>query len=169
MRFTNELIAQIAQFLAEIGIEVHAANLNGETFLPGLHIDAGVIYVDEAHLLYPGDILHEAGHLAVMAPEDRRKTGAHVGEDGGFEMAAIAWSYAAALHIGIDPAVVFHADGYRGGGQNIIENFRNRRYFGVPILQWLGMTLDEATAARTGGAPFPHMVKWLSNGLPSGA
>ena len=57
-------------------------------------------------------------------------------------MMAIAWSYAASVHLQLDPSVVFHADGYRGGSQSLIENFTGGRYIAVPTLQWLGMTAE---------------------------
>ena len=75
----------------------------------------------------------------------------NLGGDGGEEMGAIAWSYAAALHIGLDPAVVFHAAGYRGGSQSLLENFRAGRPIGVPILQWAGLNGDD----------YPRMIRWL--------
>ncbi|ABF40194.1 hypothetical protein Acid345_1191 [Candidatus Koribacter versatilis Ellin345] len=161
MPFRDPVTAQIAAFVTEIGLEIRTVELTGENFLPGLRIEGSVILVDEAQLLYPGDILHEAGHLAVMTPEDRRTTGEHAGEDAGFEMAAIAWSYAAALHIGIDPLIVFHANGYKGGGANIVENFRKGQFFGVPLLQWMEMTAEPRQAEKLGRPPFPQMRKWL--------
>jgi hypothetical protein len=36
----------------------------------------------------------------------------------GEEMAAIAWSYAACVHLGLEPTVVFHSDGYKGGSES---------------------------------------------------
>ncbi len=161
MPFRDPITTRIAAFVTEIGLEIRSVELHGECFLPGLRIENGTILVDEAQLLYPGDILHEAGHLAVMSPEERHTTGAHAGEDAGFEMAAIAWSYAAALHIGIDPLIVFHGNGYKGGGTNIVENFRQGRFFGVPILQWLDMTCEPRQAEPLGQKSFPHMRKWL--------
>lgn len=64
--FKNELTAKIADFLTEIGIEIGLARLSEPTFLPGILIDGGKILVDEEKLAYPGDLLHEAGHLAVV-------------------------------------------------------------------------------------------------------
>ena len=32
---------------------------------------------------------------------------------------------------------------------------------GVPLLQWMGLTLDRKRAAEAGAEPFPHMVRWL--------
>ena len=73
----------------------------------------------------------------------------------------LLWSYAAALHIGIELAVVFHSGGYRGGSQAILKNFSQERYFGVPLLQWFGLTADKKNAAQLQVAPYPHMLKWL--------
>jgi hypothetical protein len=147
--------ARIAGFLREVGLTVHERPISGPTFLPGLTIDRGALVIDEARLLYPGDILHEAGHLAVLTPDVRQNADGDVGDDGGLEMAAIAWSYAAALHIGLDPSVVFHADGYKGGSNSLLENFASGCYIGLPVLVWAEMT------AATGARPYPSMTRWL--------
>jgi hypothetical protein len=161
MNPTAEITARITAFLHEIGIPSRATELNGPTVLPGIRIERGAILYDEAQLLYPGDLLHEAGHLAMMTPEDRQAANADTGDDGGFEMAAIAWSYAAALHIGIDPAIVFHPHGYFGGSQSILTNFSQGNFFGVPILQWLNMTVEPGKRGPHDPEHFPHMKKWL--------
>jgi hypothetical protein len=47
-------------------------------------------------------------------------------------MGAIAWSYAAALQIGLDPGIVFHAAGYRGSSQELGSGALSRSaYFGM--------------------------------------
>ena len=84
-----------------------------------------------------------------------------MGADGGLEMAAIAWSYAAAVHLNLDPAVVFHEEGYRGGAQTILENFQAGRYIGVPLLQYMGLTADAKRAQAINVEPYPHMLRWL--------
>lgn len=157
----TEITARITTFLHEIGIPTRATELSGSTVLPGIRIERGTILYDEAQLLYPGDLLHEAGHLAMMSSEQRQAAHADTGDDGGFEMAAIAWSYAAALRIGIDPAIVFHPHGYFGGGQNILTNFSQGHYFGVPLLQWMGMTVEPKKANLGDPELFPRMKKWL--------
>jgi hypothetical protein len=147
--------------LRAIGLDVRTGDVGDQTFLPGIKIDHGGLLVDEARLKYPGDLLHEAGHLAVMSPERRGRAHIDVGQQAAEEMMAIAWSYAALVHLRLDPAVVFHPDGYRGGSQALIENFTSGRTIGLPMLQWLGMSLDAKRAAETGGAPYPAMLKWL--------
>ncbi len=157
----NELVDTIMGFLSEIGLSVCDGEIRGQTFLPGILIDHGTLRVDRTQLEYPGDLLHEAGHLAVMTPERRQRTHINVGKDGGEEMAAIAWSYAAALHLQIDPAIVFHNGGYRGGSSALLENFAQGRYIAVPLLQWMGLTTEPKPARARGVEPYPKMEKWL--------
>lgn len=150
---------RLVGFLEEIGFTVRRAELPEGTFLPGIQIEAGALLVDEARLAHPGDLLHEAGHLAVLAPAERRVAGENLASGPGEEMAAIAWSYAACVHLGLDPALVFHDHGYKGEGQALRENFAAGRYIGVPLLQWYGLTRERADGA---GAPvYPRMGRWL--------
>lgn len=159
--FEDPLTARIVDFVRSIGLSVVCGQLGDTAFLPGLALQTGGIVIDEARLLYPGDILHEAGHLAVMPVEKRAQTQGRLVADGGEEMGAIAWSYAAALHMGLDPAVLFHPDGYKDGAHALLENFAAGRYVGVPYLQWLGLTLEPPRAALQGVPPYPHMLRWL--------
>jgi hypothetical protein len=160
-RYADPLTSCMAGFLAGIGLDTGPAVLSEAGFLDGLMISHGVLLIDEVRLGYPGDLLHEAGHLAVVPGEKRKLLYGSAGSDPGEEMAAIAWSYAAALYIGIDPAVVFHPKGYAGGSQAILLNFSQGRYFGVPMLEWFGLTADQKTAALLQVSRYPHMLKWL--------
>jgi hypothetical protein len=144
----------IVEFLTTIGLEVRLEQIEGSTVLPGMTVDRGALVVDETRLAHVGDLLHEAGHLAVVPAADRGALTVDMGSDGGNEMAALAWSYAAALHLRLAPEVVFHDDGYRGGARSLIENFEQGRYVGVPILVWRGMTTAET---------FPSMARWLAS------
>lgn len=159
--FSNPLTEKLCRFIRGIGIAVEAAEINEETFLPGLLIRGGRILVDENKLSYPGDLLHEAAHLAITAPEKRAESHDEVGDNGGDEMMAIAWSWAVLVHLELEPHVVFHPDGYKGWSTTIIDNFSKGRYFGVPLLQWLGMTANEQQAEELGVLPYPHMIKWV--------
>lgn len=152
---------QIVGFLRDIGLEIEPDTLDDDAFLPGIIIRNGGIIYDETRMLYPGDLLHEAGHLAVMTSSDRAHADGNLKAGGGEEMAAIAWSYAAALHIGIDPGIVFHEHGYRKGSNSLLQNFGDGKYLGVPMLQWLGLAVDDKNAGARGVAPYPHMLRWL--------
>lgn len=152
-------------FLEEIGIETAFRKIDTVCFLPGLSIENGQIIIDKEQLKYPGDILHEAGHIAVVpAPERISLNAASIEKRENREaeeMMAIAWSYAACIHLNIDPLLVFHEHGYKAGGKNIADNFSNKNYFGVPMLQWVGLTVDEKNAVELNVEPYPHMMRWL--------
>ena len=147
---------RIVAFLREIGIPVTAADLS-QSFLPGLTIERGGLLVDDSRLEYPGDLLHEAGHIAVAPPEARPLMSGSLGDVPGLdtetlEWAAIPWSYAAALEIGIDPALVFHEGGYHGHSAGLLRNFE----IGVPI--GLHLLVD---GGMTSAEIYPKMLSWL--------
>ena len=159
--FDNPITQQLADFLNGIGIGVRRGEIQEETFLPGIRLEDGGMVVDEGRLSFPGDMLHEAGHLAVIPPDRRRTVHINAGDDAAEEMMAIAWSYAAAVHLGLDIAILFHEHGYRGGSAGLIENFSRGRYFGVPMLQWVGLAMEPGRESENGIAPYPHMIRWL--------
>jgi hypothetical protein len=135
---------------------VTAADLP-QSFLPGLTIERGGLLVDTARLEYPGDLLHEAGHIAVAPPGSRPAMSGSLDDvpdldTSTLEWAAIPWSYAAALEIGIDPALVFHDGGYHGHSAGLLGNFRVGVPIGVHLLVDAGMTTPDA---------YPGMLHWL--------
>jgi hypothetical protein len=157
--FADPLTERLVAFVRGIGIEVRTATLPEKTVLPGLDIRHGAILVDVERLAHPGDILHETGPLAVTDPAER--SAPQLSPTPADEMTSIAWSYAALRHLALDPAIVFHEDGYKGEAESLIENFTAGRYFGVPMLQFYGMAFEPRRAAATGAEPYPPMLRWL--------
>lgn len=161
----SERIDKVVAFLQSIGIPVHFSAIETSCFLPGISIVNGEIYIDMQQLKYPGDILHEAGHIAVVPAADRKTLNEHTVSEREMrdaeEMMAIAWSYAACVHLNMDATFVFHDNGYKGGGSSIAENFNEGRYFGVPMLQWTGMALEKKSSDNPDAPVYPQMLKWL--------
>jgi hypothetical protein len=162
-KFHNELVVKIASFLEEIGIAVEQGSVNDGAFLPGIEVVNGGLVVDELKLLSPGDLLHEAGHLAVAPPDIRNKLSGQVeipkADLNAIESAAMCWSYAACVHLQIDPRVVFHEHGYHGHSENLLLNFELGVFPGVHELVSARMT---GTAGEPAGLPiFPLMGKWM--------
>jgi hypothetical protein len=158
--------AKIIEFIKNIGIQIEFCTIIDDTFLPGLRIEKGILQIDTNKLSYIGDTLHEAGHIALMLPEERKNlSGALEEQDknnaAATEMAVIAWTYAACLEINIDPVVVFHPDGYKGESESILYNFKHGHYFGVPILEWYGMTDRVTDTQQNNTQSYPKMVSWL--------
>lgn len=153
---------KIIHFLEEIGIPVIETELPGDCFLPGLAIEKNTILMDPAKMKYPGDLLHEAGHIAVTEEALRPLIGtADMDPEWptpGDEIASILWSYAALTHIGISPEVVFHPHGYKEQSDWFIREFQNENYIGLPLLEWMGFCHAKE---KDGMKPFPHMLKWL--------
>ncbi|MCL9805257.1 hypothetical protein NAT51_06980 [Flavobacterium amniphilum] len=162
-----EEITKIFNFLSEIGIEIREEKLENDTFLPGLTLKSNAVVVDLEKLKYPGDLLHEAGHIAVTSPENRSRIGTPEMDqnwpDGGEEMAAILWSYAAALHLNLPLEFVFHPDGYKNESEWLISNFEKENYVGLPFLEWIGLTYGKENAIKNDTSPFPVMQKWIRN------
>lgn len=146
-------------FMDEIGLCWEPAELDSTSFLPGLCIQDGCLRVDAARLRFPGDILHEAGHLAVTPAVDRSRLGPGGLQDPGLEIASLAWSYAACRHLGLAPEVVFHPDGYKGQAAWLAENFRSGGNMGQPLLAWMGLT--SWGTQGDGTARYPAMARWL--------
>lgn len=157
----------VEHFLTQIGIPVIEETITEDTFLPGILIRNGTLVVDRAKMLYPGDLLHEAGHIAVTPPEERVTKAGNMSDDknmnesAGEEIMAICWSYAAAVHLGLPPEYVFHPEGYKGASKWYIEQFAAGIYIGLPALQWLGLCYDAKRAQEHQVAPYPHMIRWL--------
>jgi hypothetical protein len=162
-----ELVGKLTNFLRQAGIEVKFDTLDPDTPLPGLTITDGALTVDPELLLYPGDLLHEAGHLAPFPLSVRKAMNGRLDNSDqnlAGEVMAFAWSYAACLHLDIDPRIVFHGGGYQGGGDHIAETFlQGRTVPGVPLMEWYGLTYTNERAQQLGEKPFPHLIKWVND------
>lgn len=157
--FSNPLVSKLTKFVESIGISVESSSIDWKTQFPGLDIRAGAVLVDESRLVHPGNILHEAGHIAVHDPA--RRPALKFSPSHGEELSALAWSYAAVVHLGLDSELVFYPGSYHGWHESLQLNFSEGRYIGIPLLQRYGMAFDKPTAVERGVDPYPHMVRWL--------
>lgn len=162
----NEIeIKKVIQFLDEVGIAVIEKELPDTTFLPGLEIENDRILVDYGKLKYPGDILHEAGHIAVTSLSERKFIGTDkMSADWptqGDEIVSILWSFAALSYLNLDSDFVFHPDGYKGSSNWFIENFTSGNYMGLPLLQWFKMAYTNDEISENEKLAFPVMKNWL--------
>src|SRR5258708_36167735 len=119
---------------------------------------------DESKLSYRGGLLEEGGYLA-MAPASLRHslsdevTIPNVRMET-VEIQTIAWSYAAMVHLRLEPKVVFHDGGYGVESERLLFNFSNGVYIGINGLVDAGLTAIGKSAAEMGVPEFPHMIKW---------
>ena len=157
----HRTIARIVAFLRDAGFEVATREVPQPTLLPGITVEGGTLVYDPERVRFPGDLLHEAGHLAVLPPAERNRLIDDAGDDGGMEMGAIAWSYAALVHLGLPLDLLFHDAGYKGEAAWLREIFAAGQYIGVPILEWRGMTDYQRCPESAETNVYPAMKRWL--------
>ena len=155
------MLTRISEFLRGLGLRVEERAIARETLVAGVDIVGGTLVVDAPRLCMPADVLHEAAHILLTPAAERAALHNPLVSSPAEEMSAIAWTWAAALHLQIDPAEVFHEHVLSGNGPTLLENFSAGRYVGVPMLQFWGMTLDAKQAAQRGQLPYPHMLSWV--------
>jgi hypothetical protein len=162
---SNLEFTKIITFLKDIGIDIVEKELDEATFLPGLSLGSNCIFIDLEKLEYPGDILHEAGHLAVTTPLERHQIGTeNMSKDWpsqGEEIATMLWSFAACKHLELPLEYVFHAGGYKGSSNWLMDNFSSGNYIGLPFLEWTQMSLSIEKAHEHNKPAFPEMIKWM--------
>lgn len=141
-------LVTILAFLDRIGIPHQAAELGEDTFLPGIAIEGGRLLIDGQKLLYPGDVLHEAGHIALTPPSERPFLNQDVlgsqSPKESEEIGVLLWTYLVSKEIGLPVEVVFHAGGYKGGSNWLIEQFEGGTLIGLPLLVWMGIVERDA-------------------------
>ena len=158
-------VDRVVAFLRGIGLVVEQGVLDEPCFLPGVRIRRGGIVFDRARLLAAGDLLHEAGHVALTPSTHRHALDGDVRPEQhhphGGEVEAIAWSYAASLAIGLPLEELFHAQGYKGQAQALSFSYALGVYPGAAGLAELGLAASGESARRLGLDPYPHMLRWL--------
>jgi hypothetical protein len=161
----ERLAEKLCDFLEEIGIATSFSRIEKGTFLHGIEVKKGGLVIDLESLSWPGDILHEAGHIALVRGSDRPTINGEVTVGGEqpavVETAAIAWSFAAAVHLGVDPELIFHRGGYSGAGQDLLFGLNLGVIPGLVLLEKFGLTYGPNSSAKFGVPPFPVMQKWL--------
>jgi hypothetical protein len=155
----------IFAFIEGIGLPIRETPLPGDTFLPGVELREGGILVDPARLQWPGDLLHEAGHLAVLpsrvrhvAEEDQPNAAdaEHAGE-----LEAMAWAYAAVQALEIPVDVLIHEGGYRGRSRDLLQMYAFGVYPGLKGLCDAGLAAAPGFTPDCGELRYPRMLKWL--------
>ena len=143
-------LQKIARFLQEIGLGCKFEQ-GAHGFLEKVRIEAGGLFVDPTAL--PADVLHEAGHLAVLPGRFRPLAGRDIGSvqkmmydhvdfsdpDHGEARAAMqsgdpeatAWAWAAGKHLGLDPKKIIEGASYGGDGDAIRYMLQSNRYLGI--------------------------------------
>jgi hypothetical protein len=156
----QETLTTIIGFIRSIGITIEEGLVAPGSFLPDIEIKNGGIIYDPEKLAHPGDLLHEAGHIAVSIPSERPTLSGNITEADskkmGDELAVLLWTWAASLHLQLPPQVVFHPEGYRGDSEWLIQQFSTGKYIGLPLIIWMKLAKDPNEENG-----FPRMLRWM--------
>jgi hypothetical protein len=151
----------VVAFIRSIGIGVREAAIQRKTLVPGIDIVLGTLVVDRGAMCQSADLLHEAAHIALTRRDQRSVLDGTICSSAAEEISAIAWTWAAALHLGIAPHEVFHDKVISGNGPTLRENFAAGRYVGVPMLQYWGLTIEKRSPRHDDAVVYPGMIAWV--------
>lgn len=182
MDSTSALIAQAIGFLREIGLSIQKED-NVSGFSPGVEIRHGGLVVDPFNVQM-ADLLHEAGHLAIMPGQFRHLLNGNLMD--GLEQAleavsgfdpesplvravlqctdpeATAWAWAAGCHLELPSEQIIRDQDYAGSGESIRLALALRHYVGINGLDRAGLTAaNERSAYITGLTVYPSLCRWL--------
>lgn len=176
--------ALVTRFLEGLGFTIRICpGVNG--FLSDIAIVDGELHVARRDDDLAGELLHEAGHLAVLPEQFRSQASGDLSgviqlmsdwldahaptlhpDDARVrailqagETETVAWSYAAANELGIDTRIPFYR-GFDGEGLDLHAQVASGCYFGVHGLAAAGMS---DIPRRWSTTPFPKMKRWLQN------
>lgn len=176
------ILDRIGAFLDSIGLKSEKVTATSG-LLPEIEIREGrVLYTSSCH---PGDLLHEAGHLALLPSRWRGWVNGDVSESseriyedlvrigtefespvylavlqsGDQEVTAWAWAAAVHLDIPMNDRINMSPDTYQGGARDIRIMLQMGKYVGIHGLQHAGY-------CRAGNHPYrglpryPQMAFW---------
>lgn len=184
----NEHTRRTIDFLVGIGIPCRQGSSDTSGFLDGVRIDSGTIVF--APSAPASNLLHEAGHLAILPGEYRRlaqtdvskaqrqlleEVGPRVLASGDPDTIlgrvmmqtgdpeATAWAWAAGEALGLPGSVVIGDAEYDGEGGSIRLALKMRRYIGIHGLAHAGFCVTRGgDLERAYGLPaFPKLAMWL--------
>lgn len=182
---------EVVTFLRGIGLAVterQAPLQEGETFLPHVLVNQGGLEVvmEEA---YPGDVLHEAAHLAIIPAQFRPFANWDLSEAESrmtqyldehpmalatypedpvaraivqaADPEATAWQYAAAVHLKVPERWIFPRGSYEGTRIDMLRCLKASSYVGINGLRAAGWTLLRPNPIRPDVPVYPKLKFWL--------
>lgn len=174
-RASRDAVERTLRFLADIGLETKSV-AGAAGFLDGVTFDRGILLYDPDRTT-SSDLLHEAGHLAVipgrfrpLAGDDLDETFAIMGAalDGlaidspemrailqAGEAEATAWSYAAGRAIDLKGRHIIADEDFSGDGAEIRAMLSYGAHFGVHGLVHGGMCASKRD--------YPRLLRWLQD------
>lgn len=176
------MLSRITKFLNDIGIKTHDSP-GASGLVDGVEIRGGELHID--HDCSVSDLLHEAGHIAIIPLQFRPHLGGNLHKgmkiiwdeltamnlhpDHSLHRAVIqasdaeatAWAWAAGLKIGLPHQEIIGDEDYQGYGRGIKEMLQYNAYAGINGLAHAGMCKRGITTPKE--QHYPIMQRWVQN------
>jgi hypothetical protein len=158
----------LLEFLNKIGLETIFSNDNNlfeKTFLKNVSIKNGVLFVNNK--TKTSNLLHEAGHLAVLHPDYRKLVNNNLSTilkkaiteidfmqecnaKYGYceEVCATAWAYAVGVYLEFKEKDIIEKLQYQNAGNDIFFDLENKTYIGIKQLQYAGFCVQYESAKQ---------------------
>lgn len=176
----KNMLNQVVYELNEIGIR-SVFGVPNDCFINGVAIKNGELIVDRSCSI--SNLLHEAGHLAVLPKEYRKQASGDLGDvlrkmyreiDCSKEenrrymqcedAEATAWAYAFGVRCGVPFDLIIDDDQYDGTGRDVLESLALGSGFGVKGLARMGWCASSIIHSKASGLPmYPNLVKWIND------
>ena len=179
--YANKKILSIVVYnLNKIGLQAVFGNVS-DSFLSGVKIENGTLIVDRSCSI--SNLLHEAGHLAVLPKEYRVQANDDLSivllkmydevdcskeENRRYmqceDAESTAWAYAFGLKCGVPFDLIIDDEQYDGTGRDVLESLKHGSGFGVNGLARMGWCASSIIHSKASGLPiYPNLVKWIND------
>lgn len=177
----HEIIIHLVNQLDKIGIQCIIGEANN-CFVKGVQIKNGRLIVDPYRCSI-SNLLHEAGHLAVLPKEYRKQANGDLSavlkkmygevdcskEENRRYMQceddeATAWAFAFGVRWGVPFVLIIDDDQYDGTGRDVLESLSLGNGLGVSGLARMGWCASNLIHSKASGLPmYPNLVKWIND------
>lgn len=175
------IITHIVNVLNKIGIQCIIGEANN-CFVDGVQIKNGCLIVN-IYRCSISNLLHEAGHLAVLPKEYRKQASGDLGDvlrkmyreiDCSKEenrrymqcedAEATAWAYAFGRRCVVPFDLIIDDEQYDGTGRDVLESLALGSGLGVNGLSRMGWCASSIIHSKASGLPmYPNLVKWIND------
>ena len=180
-------LLKTVDFLNKIGLNTVFANDNNvfkDTFMKNVSMIDGTLFINKK--TKTSDLLHEAGHLAVLHPDYRKlvnnnltsilkKTATEIDiskqENSKYmyceDVCATAWAGAVGFYLKLKDNDIIDKKQYQNWGADILYSLKNNCYMGIKQLQYAGFCVQYESAKRLtqfADLPvYPQLKKWIQD------
>lgn len=177
----------VVNFLNNIGLKTIITQEKSyfqQTFLNNVLIKNGELLINQNTKI--SDLLHEAGHLAVLHPQYRKFANNDISgviqkmiteinvlqkENQKYQYCedecATAWAYAVGVHLNLDNKMIIEKKQYGGTGKDVIFALKNNCHRGIKELQYAGFCVQQSSAKllkEFADLPvYPQLAKWVQD------